>query len=184
MNIKALIPIAQGSEELETVSILNLLRRAGFRVTLAGTTDIITCARNTKIIPDKLIENLSQEEEWDVVIVPGGTKGVNEISENDILTDIIKSHFEKNRLLGLICAAPLLLKYFKLADEKTQITSHPSVYADLKNYKYSEEKVVIDNNLITSRGVGTALDFTLKIIELMDSKEKSEKIAKEIVYNY
>lgn len=182
MDKKILIPVAGGSEELETITILNLLRRAEARVVLAGVNEITTCARNTKLIPDKLIESISHYDVWDAIIIPGGRKGVNELAENDTIQEIVTDHFNSGKLLGLICAAPTLLKRYKLIDKGMLITSNPGLKFEFKEHNYTEENVAIHNNLITSRGAGTAIEFTLKLIEILFDKDKKEKVAQEIVY--
>ena len=76
MEIKALIPFANGSEELEMITISNLFRRAGYKVTVAGETELVTGSRGTKIIPDLLIDNISTDDDFDIIALPGGTGGV------------------------------------------------------------------------------------------------------------
>lgn len=181
MEKKILIPIAQGSEELETVTISNLLKRASCRVSIAGDNEIVTMARNTKLIPDKLFDNI-RDYTWDAILLPGGIKGVNELISNTVFEEILTSHFSSGKLIGAICAAPLVLKAFKILRKESILTSHPNFKFEFKEYNYSESSVLVDKNLVTSRGVGTAIPFTLKIIEILTSKEVSDKVAKEIVY--
>jgi DJ-1 family protein len=183
MEIKALIPFANGSEELEMITVSNLFRRAGYKVTVAGETELVTGARGTKIIPDVLIDNIATDDDFDVIVLPGGTLGVNRFASNSYLEKIVKNHYQKHRLTGAICAAPLALKSYDLLKKETKLTSFPSVENELSNFDYKQDDVVIDSHLVTSRGVGTSIEFALKLIEIISGKEKSISVAKEIVYN-
>lgn len=183
MDIKVLVPLAHGSEEMEAVIIIDILRRAGITVKVAGENDIITCSRGVKILSDLLIEDVEQEDEFDAIIIPGGANGTQRLIENEHLRKIIASHHSKNKLIGAICAAPTLLAEHKLISYDSMITSHPSVKVQLENFHYKEDIVVEDGNFITSRGAGTAFDFAFAIINRLINREMALKISNDIVYN-
>lgn len=182
MDIRVLVPVAHGTEEMEAVIIIDMLRRSGIQVKVAGENDIITCSRGVKILPDVLIHDIHEDEEFDAIIVPGGIPGSDTLADNHDLADIIERHKAKNILFGAICAAPMVLTRNKLIGDDCEITSHPSVKSMFVNYKYIEEDVVVSDNIVTSRGAGTAFDFALEIIRLLVSKEKALEIKNSICY--
>jgi len=181
MEKRVLVPIAHGSEDMEAVIIIDMLRRAGINVVVTADQEIITFARFIKIIPDKLIDQLENLEDFDAIIIPGGMEGVHNLIEDANLKKILE--LNKDKLIGAICAAPILLAENKIIKKGIRLTSHPSVRMQLSEYEYSTDKVVISDNIITSRGAGTAFDFSLKIIEILINKETADKIAKDIVHN-
>jgi len=183
MYKKALIPLMHGAEELETIAIVDILRRAGAEVKLAGADEIILCSRKVRILPDILIEQISPTAEYDAIILPGGISGVKNLIDNTIVRKLVQTHFAKGKLIGAICAAPLALAEFKILNVGSQIACHLSVEQDLTGYKISKEPVVISNNIITSRGAGTSIQFALAIVENLFNTEMKDRVSKEIEYN-
>lgn len=184
MEKSVLIPIAYGNEELEAVTVIDLLRRADIKVVVAGENDMVTFSRGVKIIPDILLSEVSEYETFGAIVLPGGGQGVDNFLENEHLLEIVKFNIAKDNLICAICAAPIFLTQNKLIDETVMITSFPDVKHELNHNNYSEEDVVVSGNFITSRGAGTAIDFALKIIETMTDKGTAKKVAEEIVYKY
>lgn len=182
MSINVLVPIAHGTEEMEAVIIVDMLRRAGYDVKVAGESSINTCARGIKILPDIHIDDLDEYDSFDAIVIPGGLTGVERLSDSSALEKITKAHFAAGKLIAAVCAAPTLLQDFKIVTSETSVTSHPSVAGKLNQEYYSTEKVVRDNNIITSRGAGTTFDFALAIIEFFSGKAAADKIANDIVY--
>ena len=182
MSKKALIFIANGTEETEAITTVDLLKRANFSVKIAGDNELVTCSRGVKIIPDILIETLIEEDEFDVVIIPGGGNGVLNLGNNDIVQKIIKSNYNKGVLIAAICAAPSILIEMKIINEETPFTGFPSLKEEYAMYNYIDEKVVYNDNILTSQALGTTIPFALKIIEILTNKENANKIAEEIVY--
>ncbi len=184
MEKTVLVPIAAGTEEAEAVIIIDLLRRAdGVKAVVAGESDVVTCSRGMKIIPDTLIDSLDEDAEWDAIVVPGGLGGVENLTASNRFVEILNKHTDNNRPVGAICAAPLILADHKIPAPDTEITSHPSVKVQLRNFNYSEKSTVKSKNIITSRGVGTAIDFALVIIEELVGREIADKVADSIVYD-
>jgi DJ-1 family protein len=181
MTKYVLVPIAHGTEEMEAVIIIDILRRAGITVKVAGDNEIVTCSRGVKIIPDELIDNLDINSEFDAIILPGGGKGTDNLMNNYHLSEILKSHRERGALIAAICAAPTILSEFKILKPESKITSHPSVRNRLEHYNYIEEKVVFDDNIVTSRGAGTAFMFALFIVELLMNSDTAKKVACDII---
>jgi len=180
---RVLIFLAQGSEEMEAIVVSDLLRRAGIEVTIAGESKEITTARKTKIIPDILINEINENDLYDLVYVPGGSKGVENLIKIQKVGDILKNHYNKSKLIAAICAGPLVLHYFGIFSKEQKLTSHPNVSDILKIYNYSTDKVVEDRGIITSRGAGTSVDLALYLIKKLIDQLAAENVAKAIVYS-
>ncbi len=182
MTKTVLVPIAQGSEEMECVIVIDMLRRAGIKVVVVSDLDIVTCSRGVKIIPDILFRNMEQNETFDAIVLPGGAEGTENLKNNTFLEEMLKKHYESGKIIAAICAAPSILAYHSIVDIGLPITSHPSVKNQLSEYDYQEKKVVICDNVITSRGAGTAFDFSLTLIEKLVNADKVREVASAIIY--
>ncbi|MCE5304550.1 DJ-1/PfpI family protein [bacterium] len=178
-----LVFFAEGSEEMEAIIVIDLLRRAGINVVIAGDSNEILAARKTKIIPDVLISELDENETYDLVYVPGGSKGVENLAKIDKVGVILKRHQEKGKYLAAICAGPLVLHHFDIFPKNQKLTSHPDVRPLLQIYDYSEDEIVEDRHIITSRGAGTAIDFSLYLIEILLDQSTANNVVRSIVYN-
>ena len=181
MSVSVLVPIANGTEEIEAVIIIDMLRRAGITVSVAGDGDMVTCARGTRMVPDQNLDDVDDDDWFDAVVVPGGSQGVSNLINNESLSRILKRHRKKKILIGAICAAPRLLHEFKLLRKGAVITSHPSTAQDLSVYAYSLERVVEDDDIITSRGAGTAFEFALTLIQRLTDDATATRVATDIV---
>lgn len=176
-----LVPIANGTEEMEAVIIVDMLRRAGCDVTMAGEGNVVVCAHGLRVIPDVDIEDIGDEDEYDAVILPGGMQGVERFVANTQLERILSRHRTAKKLVGAICAAPTVLHEFGLLPSSSIVTSHPSVADVMAQYTYTLDRVVVDGDIVTSRGAGTAFEFALTIIRLLVGETASTRIATDIV---
>ena len=180
---KVAILLAEGFEELEAVAPIDALRRAGVEVVIAGLTpDPVASARNVKIVPDTTIEELKPEE-LDMVILPGGAGGVEKLKQDPRVEALIKAMQEKKKLIGAICAAPTALAKFGVLQGK-KATVYPSLVEEIKPATYVDQPVVEDENIVTSQGPGTALEFGLKLVEKLVGKEKAKEVAKRMLAHY
>ena len=172
-----LVPLAQGCEELEAITITDLLTRAGVNVVTAGLDQqIIVASRGMKLVADKQLDDIL-EDDFDMIVLPGGLPGVDHLNNDQRLQTLIKRLANNNKYLAAICAAPRVLATAGLLDGK-HVTSFPGALDKfpVKNMKYEEKAVVIDGNIITSRGPGTAMDFTLTLIELLMGVDKRNTV--------
>ena len=179
MQNEILVPIANGTEEMEVVIIVDILRRAGLNVVLAGEFSELTCSRNVKIVADKLLTDLI-DEEFMAIIIPGGLLGVENLTKSNSLKQIINNN--NNATIGAICAAPLVLQNFNLLNENSIITSHPSVESKLSDSKYSTDRVVIDGKIITSRSAGTAFEFAFELVKIFSDENTANRIKNDILF--
>jgi 4-methyl-5(b-hydroxyethyl)-thiazole monophosphate biosynthesis len=176
MMVKSILLIlAPGFEEVEAMAPIDILRRAGSDVVTAGTVDGVIVGRNgIKVLADKSLDAV-MDDEFDMVVLPGGLEGTNNLKADGRVSRIIEHHDEHGRYIAAICAAPTVLLAAGIPD-RHRLTSHPSVKSEFKPENYSDERVVVDGNLITSRGPGTAMEFAFKLVELLYGREKVEEV--------
>lgn len=179
MRKKILIALADGVEEIETIAPADILRRAGAEVTLAAVANLdITAACETKIVADKSIDSCLNET-YDLIVLPGGMPGAEHLRDSAELTALLKRQHAENRYLAAICASPVVvLQHHGLLDG-LRATCHPALFGELKNGV--NERVVVDKNCITSQGPGTAIEFGLKLVEILFNKDRAAKLKKSMV---
>ncbi len=163
--MKVLIPIANGCEEMEAVIMIDTLRRAEYDVTVAGlTAGTIEASRGVKLVPDTTWDQVNPAD-YDVLILPGGFGGTEALSGHEGVLQALRDFNEQGKWVGSICAAALVLHAAGILDGH-RFTCYPGVEEHLPDhYKRSGEIVVVDGNMITSQGPGTAFEFALKLIE-------------------
>lgn len=177
---RILVPLAAGFEEIEAVTLVDVFRRAGLEVVLAGLTEgTVTGARKIGVLPDTVLSKV-RAVDFDAMVLPGGQPGVNHLKADLGLLGMVKEMLAGGKVVGMICAAPLVLKELNLHKGR-KITSHTSVQADLKDAEYSEERVVWDGNLVTSRGPGTAMEFALALVEKLAGRLKRDELVKAML---
>ena len=172
-----LVPLAQGCEELEAITITDLLVRAGIEVTTCGLDDQpVKASRGTTIIPDTSIDKI-MDMAFDLIVLPGGLPGADHLRDNEQIQSLIKKQVSANKYMAAICAAPKALAQAGVLLNK-KATSFPGVLSALNDSSISitENAVEIDGNIITSRSAGTAMDFALSLIELLEGKAKRDEI--------
>jgi 4-methyl-5(b-hydroxyethyl)-thiazole monophosphate biosynthesis len=177
---KVLVPVADGSEEIEAVCIIDVLRRAGAVVTVASVGNRqITASRGVRIVADRLISECL-EEEWDLVVLPGGIPGAENLRDSTDLTQILRRQAGAGRLYGAICAAPaVVLEHHGLLEER-RATAHPAFTAALKDPDEGP-RVIVDGRCVTSRGPGTAIEFALELVAQLFGPEKAKEVAAPMV---
>ncbi len=181
MTVNVLVPIADGTEEIEAVTIIDVLRRAEAQVTVASVGELqVTASRGVKIVADCLISDC-MEDNFDLVVLPGGIPGAENLRDNAALKEILLRQSDAGKMYGAICAAPavVLETHGLLADR--QATAHPGFVNGLSDPSSAESRVVVDGNCVTSRGPGTAMEFSLKLVELLFGKERMEAVAAPMV---
>ncbi len=172
---KVLVPLAPGFEEIETITVVDILRRAGARVVLAATEEgPIEGSRGVCVVPDTLIDQVD-DRDFDLVVLPGGQPGTANLQKNEIVKTIIQNMHQSQKQVAAICAAPIVLQSAGIL-KNAVATSHPSVQDQLHEIDYSEERVVVDGRIITSRSPGTALEFALKLVEILFGRERMDDV--------
>jgi 4-methyl-5(b-hydroxyethyl)-thiazole monophosphate biosynthesis len=177
-----LVPLAQGCEELEAITITDLLVRAGVQVTTCGLDDQpVKASRGTRIIADVSIDEVV-DNNFDMIVLPGGLPGADHLRDDARVQAIIKRHAESGRYIAAICAAPRALASAGLLSGR-KVTSYPGALdaVDDDSIELCDDAIVIDGNVITSRGPGTAMDFALSLIELLEGREKRDEVEAQLV---
>lgn len=179
---KVLVPLAEGFEELEAITIIDLLRRAGFEVTSAGLDDQpVRASRNNVLIPDTSIDRIINDS-FDLIVLPGGLPGADHLRDNENVQTLIKQQHQQGKTIAAICAAPRALASADILQGKT-ITCYPGALdqVDSTDFTISGNRIEIDGNVVTSRGPGTAMDFALTLIEILGDRDLRDKIAAQMV---
>lgn len=174
---RVLVPLAPGCEELEAVTVTDLLTRAGIEVVTAGLDDKpVKASRGIVLMPDTTLDAVL-DQEFDMIVLPGGLPGADHLNADPRIQQIVKKLNNENRYTAAICAAPRVLATAGLLDNKNA-TSYPGALDQFKteNMSYQETPVVVDGKVVTSRGPGTAMDFALTLIELLAGKAKRDEV--------
>ena len=172
-----LVPLAQGCEELEAITITDLLTRAGVNVVTAGLDDQpVTASRGMRLIPDMNLDE-ALKQDYDMIVLPGGLPGADHLNNDARIQALIKKMATENKYTAAICAAPKVFASAGLLNNR-KATSFPGAIDPQKitGLDYREEPVVVDGKLVTSRGPGTAMDFALTLIELLLGKTKRNEV--------
>jgi 4-methyl-5(b-hydroxyethyl)-thiazole monophosphate biosynthesis len=179
---RVLVPLANGCEELEAVTIIDLLRRAGIEVVTAGLdAGPVTASRGTVLLPDTTLEAVAGDA-FDMVVLPGGLPGATNLDADARLHELLARQAEADRWCAAICAAPLVLAHAGLLEGRTA-TSFPGALDPAKHpgVRLSEAAVVTDGRVVTSRGPGTAMDFALHLIELLAGQAEREAVESKLM---
>lgn len=172
---KVLVPLAPGCEEIEAVTIIDLLRRAAIEVVSAGLDDLpVKASRGVLLIPDTTLE-LALRQEFDMVVLPGGQPGTNNLKADPRIIALLQKMAQDGKYTCAICAAPLVLGHAGLLKGK-QATSYPGCLDSAAGAILSDAPVVRDGKVITSRGPGTALDFALELVEILAGKAQRDQV--------
>jgi len=178
MAKKVLVPLAEGFEMIEALSIVDVFRRAACIVDLVavGNTLQVTSSHNVPVIADKLLEQCA-DEEYNLIVLPGGIPGAENLKNSELLASLLKKQNDANRLYGAICASPaVVLEHHGLLDGK-KATCHPGFVDKLSSAEHAGEKVVSDGNCVTSKGAGTSIDFALELLGILMGEEKKKEVA-------
>lgn len=171
----ALVLFADGSEELEAISVVNILRRAGISVTLAGLdAGALRGSRGVMLMPDSTLDAVLNDD-FDMIVLPGGQPGTNNLKADARVLKLVKRMAQQGKYVTAICAAPSVLATAGLL-EGIKATSFPGALAAFQNVKQQHAAVVEDGKFITSRGPGTAMDFALTLVERLAGPAKRQEV--------
>lgn len=185
---KALVAVANSSEDIEFVSIVDVLRRANVQVDVAGVgASPLTLSRGTKIIPDLSLEDdfgkISQTT-YDLIVLPGGMPGATHLANSPKLVQLLKAQKSAGRWFAAICAAPAVVFEAHGLLEGHKATSYPAFQEKLDISRRSNEKVVVSKNCITSQGPGTALEFAVCLVEALFDYHTAAEIGSGLLIEY
>lgn len=170
-----LVLFADGSEELEAVTIVNILRRAGITVTLTGlSAGPLRGSRGVLLMPDNTLDAVLHDD-FDMIVLPGGQPGTNNLKADARVLKLAQRMAQQGHYVAAICAAPSVLATAGLLDGK-QATSFPGALVPFPKVKQQNAAIVEDGKLITSRGPGTAMDFALTLVERLAGTAKRQEV--------
>lgn len=193
-NASVLVCLAHGSEETEAVTTIDLLVRGGLSVTTAsvesdGTREIV-CSRGVRLLADAPLVEVA-DNDYDAIVLPGGLKGAQTFRDSPLLVETVRQFHLSSKIVAAICAAPGTVLVAHDLFPVGNMTAFPGLRDTIPDSKWMERRVVWDPrvNLLTSQGPGTAMDFALKLIDLLVNKETAREVASQLVlaagiYNY
>lgn len=172
---KVLVPLAQGCEEIEAVTVIDILRRAGITVVSAGLDkQPVRASRGVMLVPDTTLDAVLNDS-FDMIVLPGGQPGTDNLNADKRIIALLQKMAKQGKHVAAICAAPSVLASAGLLDGK-KATSFPTCLDDFPKVNVQTSAVVEDGNLITSRGPGTAMDFALTLVERLAGKVKRREV--------
>jgi 4-methyl-5(b-hydroxyethyl)-thiazole monophosphate biosynthesis len=174
--MKVLVPLANGFEEIEAVNVIDILRRGDVEVVTAGLKEgLMEGSHKIKMLPDTTLDKIDYRD-FDGLVLPGGAPGFVNLGNDERILKMAREMDKAGKVVAAICAAPsVLIKARVLQGRKATVS--PSGKAQVQACaNFSEERVVVDGNLVTSRSPGTALEFALKLVEILAGKEKMQMV--------
>ncbi|MGN1095406.1 MAG: DJ-1 family glyoxalase III [Eubacteriales bacterium] len=178
---KVLVFLADGAEEIEAITPVDMLRRAGAEVVVAGIgkKDIL-CAHGVRINADTVLSDVMCSDDFDMVVLPGGGQGTENLFSCEKVRDITKKAYEDGKFVAAICAAPSVLGRMGLLEGK-RATCYPGFEKYLAGAECVPVKVVRDGNIITSRGAGAAMSFALELVSTLYGDDAAENLRKAVI---
>ncbi len=177
---KALVPLAEGCEEMEAVIVIDVLRRAGWEICVAGLKPgVVTASRGVKLLADKSWDEIDPLA-FDLIVLPGGSVGTENLRKDKRVIAALKTMSQRGKITAAVCAAPLVLQDAGLLAGK-RATCHPGVAPQFTSTPRVNDRVAIDGRVITSQGAGTTFEFALALVGLIDGQAKADGIASAIV---
>jgi len=173
---KVLVPLANGFEEIEAVTIIDILRRGGVEVTTASlnSDEQVHGSNGITILANTLIKYVTSDE-FDMILLPGGIPGAEHLRDSSKVQELIKEFNQKEKLVGAICAAPIAL-YSAGVLKGEDYTCYPGYEQVIQDATFKDNKVVESENILTSRGPGTAMCFALEIVKKLVGSETYEQL--------
>ena len=180
---KTAIFLADGYEEIEALAVVDVFRRAGIEMDMVSISDdlLTNGSHKIQVLADKLIKNINFDE-YDMLVLPGGLKGMQNLEACTSLMQQIDAFYENNKYIAAICASPSIFGHRGILNGR-QATAYPGFEEELKGATVVDAGAVRYGHVITGRSMGSAIEFGLLLIETLLGKDKAEEIAKQIVYN-
>jgi len=177
--MRILVPLAEGFEEIEAISVIDILRRADVEVVTAGLKEgLMEGSHKVKVLPDTTLEKIDYRD-FDGLVLPGGAPGFINLGNDERILNMAREMDRAGKCVAAICAAPsVLIKAGVLQGRRATVSSSGKAQVE-ECAHFSEDRVVVDRNLVTSRSPGTAVEFALKLVEVLVGKEKMEQVKEQ-----
>jgi 4-methyl-5(b-hydroxyethyl)-thiazole monophosphate biosynthesis len=177
------IPLADGCEETEAITNIDVLRRAGLDVVTVSLGSLTVHGdHEIDVQADKNISDLDLEQ-VEGIVLPGGMPGAKNLKEDKRVVELVQKLDQENGLIAAICAGPIVLAEAGVIDDRP-VTSYPGFEDELSAGRYQQTRVVVDDNLVTGRGPGVALEFAIKIVDLVVGSERAEELKAAMLTNF
>lgn len=186
MNKRVMVLLAPGFEEIEAVSVIDILRRAKVNVQICSTTEkeYVTGAHNITVKSDVRLDFIDiYNDIYDLIYLPGGVPGVNNLAENESVIELLKKYDEDGTYIGAICAAPWVLDQAGILSGH-EVTSFPTYKDRISPESYLDKVFVSSGNILTGRGAGTSMEMGFRILETLGLEEESKKLREDMQYNF
>lgn len=172
--------LADGFEEIEALTVVDIIRRGNVECDMVSIKNIeVTGAHGIKVKSDKILDETIND--YDLIVFPGGMPGATNLKQDKKVIEVVKKFYKEGKLVSAICAAPIVLAQAGIIEGKN-ITSYPGFEEQLKGCNYKEDRVVVDGNIITSRGPATAMEFAYKLLEVLGNETYND-LKKGMLYN-
>ena len=177
---KVLLPLAIGFEEIEAITVVDILRRAGVEVVMGSLEGLhVKGAHGIEVAADALLCEL-ESKDFDMIVLPGGLPGATNLAKDSKVLSLLQDFDKEKKHIAAICAAPLALKSAGVL--KNHYTCYPSFETHIAHQGYRDaSSVVCDANITTSQGPSTAMEFTLKLVEILCGAEIARKLSKDLL---
>jgi 4-methyl-5(b-hydroxyethyl)-thiazole monophosphate biosynthesis len=180
---KIIVPLAQGLEEIETITAVDVLRRADIGVTTVSLGDLkVKGAHDIIIIADMFIDEIDVDG-FDGILLPGGMPGSVNLRDDERVINMVKSLDKDGKLVSAICAAPIVLERAGVLKGR-KATSYPGFGEEMPSCNYVDDRVVVDNNTITGKGPGAALEFAFEVVDYLAGEEMVNKLKGEMFTDF
>jgi 4-methyl-5(b-hydroxyethyl)-thiazole monophosphate biosynthesis len=182
MSKRALIAVADGVEDLELVTLIDVLRRAEIEVLVASieARRMFSCARGTRLTADAMLVDVLAQD-FDLIVLPGGMPGAQHLADHQPLAERVREQAAAGKLFAGICAAPALALQTYGVLKQRRMTCYPAFSDRLSGCTFVDQPVVVDGNCITSQGPGTALEFALTLVEQLAGRARRATVAKALL---
>lgn len=183
MTKKVALFVENGSEELELIAPLDILRRANIHVDLisANNEDYITSSHTVKIIVDKKINDIDNILNYDAIVIPGGMPGSTLLRDNEKIIKFYQEMYNAGKLVAAICAAPIVLSKAGILEDK-EVTSYPGFEKEISCKTYNNKKaVIVDKNVITAQGPAVSILFGYEIVNYLLQDDTAQNISNAIL---
>ena len=180
--MKVLVPLAQGFEEIEALTVVDILRRADIEVVMAGLSPgPIAGSHSVRVLPDALLDDVMYSE-FDAIVLPGGAPGFINLGKDERVLKIARDMDRSGKCVAAICAAPSVLIKAGVLKEGRKATVNPVGKDEVAACAcYVDDRVAVDRNLVTSKSPGTAMEFALKLVEILAGEDKAKIIAQTVI---
>lgn len=180
---KVAIFMADGFEEIEGLTVVDILRRAGISIDMVSIKDTyeVTGSHNITVKTDKLLVNVQQDDSYDMLVMPGGMPGTRNLEASEGLMNMLDRYYQDGHNIAAICAAPTVFGHRGYLKGRKGVC-YPGMEDQLTGAQVLYDPAITDGNVTTGRGMGTAIDFALEILDVLGEGKTSDEIAKAIVY--